>query len=720
MKFSPAHLAFVTLLGLGVPETASAQIEEIVVTARQRAEKLRDVPATVTVLDEQTIARARIDSLSEVAARTPGFVISDPFGRLNPSPSVRGLVQAGIGDEPNVGLFVDGTYVGGRSSINGLLFDLERIEVVKGPQSALYGRNTFGGAINVLQKQPTDQLDGYVEGTVGTHSRYELKGAIGGPIVDGKLSARIAAVWHDFGGFYRNETGGTLGDQTTRAVTLALRFTPSDALEILARSTYSLDRDQQPPLYPLQPNCSATVPSGPFKLYCGEVPARRGPFAVNNYPYGFLRETARQTLQATLSLGDVALRSLSSFAQDQSNFVRDDDYTPVLDFTRQQSTTRKDLQQDLRLQSADDGPLTWLAGANYYRFQNDIRQRDINNFLGLPPAGPRSITTTTAVATYGSATWRVRPDISLTGELRFSDERKSFVSEILDRTGRPLDLEARWTSWTPKFAATWDVTRDATLYASVARGFKTGGFNDMTNLFDSERAYQPETNWTYEVGAKTSWLDRRLQADLSLFWIDWSNQQVSASSAAGQSLNFYNTNAGATTSKGFELALRAKPTERWSIDVGYAFTDARFDTYSDPDLANAAGFAPTGSVADHLLPRYSRHQVAASTEYRAPIEGFGRDLDGYIRLEGTWQSKQYAEASNTAYVGDDTKLNARVGLVSGPLELSLWVKNLTDDVTPPVVIRFNTRQQGTATRAFLVEAADGRTYGATFRWHFGP
>src|SRR3954469_22382436 len=110
MKFRPVSLAAATLLGFGAAEPASAQIEEITVTARQRAEKLRDVPATVTVLDEQTIARARIDSLAEVAARAPGFVISDPFGRLNPSPSVRGLVQAGIGDEPNVGLFLDGTY----------------------------------------------------------------------------------------------------------------------------------------------------------------------------------------------------------------------------------------------------------------------------------------------------------------------------------------------------------------------------------------------------------------------------------------------------------------------------------------------------------------------------------------------------------------------------------------------------------------------------------
>jgi iron complex outermembrane recepter protein len=717
MKKKPLPLAIAALLGLGATQPARAEIEEIIVTARQRTERLRDVPATVTVLDEATIARARVDSLAEVAARAPGFVISDPFGRFNPSPAVRGLVQAGIGDEPNVGLFLDGTYVGGRSSINGLLFDVERIEVVKGPQSALYGRNTFGGAINVIQKQPTDRLDGYVEGTVGTHARYEIKGAVGGPIIDGKLQARIAAVWHDFGGYFHNQNDGTLGDQTTRAVTLALRFTPSDALEVLARSTYSLDRDQQPALTPLQTNCAPTVPSGPLKLYCGQVPSGRGTFAFNKDEYGLLRETARQTLQATLSLGGgLALRSLTSFAQDQSNFRRDDDYTPVLDFERQQSTTRKDLQQDLRLQSAEDGVVTWLAGGNYYRFQNDIRQRDINFFAGLPPAGPRSITTTTAVAAYGSATWHVRSDVALSAELRWSDERKSFVSEILDRTGRPLDLEARWTSWTPKFAATWDVSPNATLYASAAKGFKTGGFNDMTNLFDSQRAYQPETNWTYEIGTKTAWLDRRLQAELSLFWIDWSNQQVSASSAAGTSLNFFNTNAGATTSKGFELAVRARPDEHWSVDLGYAFTDARFDQFRDPDLVNTAGFAPTGDVAGKLLPRYSRHQVAATVEYRTQVLD---DVDGYVRFEGSWQSRQYAEDSNTAFIGDDTKLNARVGLLRGPVELSFWVKNLTDDATPPVVIRFNTRQRNTATRVFLVEPADGRTFGATLRWRFG-
>jgi iron complex outermembrane receptor protein len=620
-------------------------------------------------------------------------------------------------------------YVSGRSSINMFVADLERIEVVKGPQSALYGRNTFSGAINLITRKPGDTTDGYGEVTVGSKNRYEIKTAAGGPIVEGKVQARLSAVWHDWGGYYKNQApgGDRLGDQRTWQAALSLRLLPADNLEILVRLSQALDRDEQPALRGFAPNCAPTVPSGGFKLYCGQAPSITGPFAVNDYAYGLRRETTRSSVTATLGLGFADLISTTGLQYEQSNFLRDDDYTPQPDYTRQQSTARRDFSQDLRLTSTGNDPVSWLAGVNLYRFTNDIRQRDINSFLGLPAAGARSISTTLAVAGYGSVTWKPVETVGLTGELRWSDERKTFVSEIRDRTGIPLDLEARWKSWTPKFAASWQVAAPATLYASVARGFKTGGFNDMTNLFDQERAYQPETNWTYEVGAKTRWLDGRLWVDGSLFWVDWSNQQVSASSAAAQSLNFYNTNAGSSVSKGFELAVRARPIQGLSVDLSYAFTDATFRRYSDPDLVTAQGFAPTGSVAGNMLPRYSRHQAAGSVEWQQPLSGsvgllgdlLGPNVDWFVRGEATWQSRQYAEASNTTWVGDALLVNARLGLTGPRFELGLWTKNLFDNRTPPVVIRFNVRNQGAATRAFLVQAADGRTVGLTLRLPFG-
>ncbi|MFM2043966.1 MAG: hypothetical protein RLY86_2542, partial [Pseudomonadota bacterium] len=184
------------------PARSGGVIEEIVVTARQRGEGAQRTPVTMTVLSADRIEAAQIDGIADIASRSPGLVVSDPFGRFNPAPAIRGLTQPGTGEEPSVGFFIDGVYVSGRSSINLFLDDVARVEVLKGPQNALFGRNTFGGAVSIVTRKPGDTVDGFVEAGLGSKGRREVSAAVSTPLIPGKLAARLSFASDAYDGFY--------------------------------------------------------------------------------------------------------------------------------------------------------------------------------------------------------------------------------------------------------------------------------------------------------------------------------------------------------------------------------------------------------------------------------------------------------------------------------------------------------------------------------------
>lgn len=254
------------------------------------------------------------------------------------------------------------------------------------------------------------------------------------------------------------------------------------------------------------------------------------------------------------------------------------------------------------------------------------------------------------------------------------------------------------------------------LYASVAKGAKSGGFNTMANLFDTERSFGPETNWTYEVGAKTAWFDGLLTANAALFWIDWRDQQVVAASAAGRSNNFYTNNAARSRSRGLELELAATPAAGLDLSLAYTLVDAEFRDYQDPDYRDIPAFGPTGDISGNALPRQSRHQVAATAQYDGDLPWAG-DLGWFTGGEWLWQSRQYTENSNLSWVPAAGRVDVWTGLESGSWRLTLRVENLFDDRTPPVAVRFSDPARGSA-RAWLVTPGDGRIWSLTGRVTF--
>jgi iron complex outermembrane receptor protein len=687
------------------------------ITVRKMPETVSSVPATVQLIDRETIKKANIHSPSDVSLLVPGFSFNDPFGRFNPAPSFRGLIQPGLGDDPSIGFFNDGLYLSGRSSINSLAFDLEKIEVAKGPQNALYGRNSFGGAINAVSAKPSRKQEVWFDGRAGTKDRQQVEAGVNVPLSD-QLRSRLALYWRDQGGSFDNsvEGGPEIGREETKAARLSFAFDPTPERDLLLQVTHISDEDSQPKGFLVPANCGPRTSDGQLRLFCGELPARAGPLAANDVgteqEMGYIRDHSRINFEWEERLSPLtSLTTQIGGAMEDSAFIRDDDYQAQNAARAGIDTVRFDGQFDARLNHhTEDEKWKGLIGLSGYRFLNKVDRIDQLYVLGqTSPGGPQVKNTTDTTGVYGSLTRNLDRGFAITGDARWQWEGKTLNSTTnAISTGQPISLENSWTAFTPKLTGSWTAESGFLAYASVAKGYKSGGFNDRANIFDEERTYDPEENITYEVGTKNIKIADGLEGDLGLFWIDWTNQQVTAYSTAAATQNFFLNNAGETIVKGIEASLRWKPLENLSFDAGYTYADARFDSYRDPDLRNVSGFTPDGDVSGNRLPRYSPHQLSLNGQYRLP--SFLPRWDFIAGGQFKFESSQYTDNSNTSRTGARTLLNLQAGLEKEGLGFGLFVDNALNEKDPAVGIPWTDATQGFR-REWLVVPQDGVTAG---------
>ena len=708
-----------------VANTAESAGDEnvIVVTARLREEDVQDVPISITQLGNETLERAEINDLQDVAALVPGLVSSSPFGRINASPSIRGIVNAGLGEEQPVAFFLDGVYISGRTALNSTLFGLERVEVARGPQSALYGRNAFAGAVNYVTKRPGSQFEGRVQATAGTQDLWEGKLELSGPISDA-LSIGGGLFYRDDGGFFENSVAGgpEIGSNETFAALGAINFEPSDTLTVYLKALYSDERDGAPPHFLVPANSQPDSRTGFPRYYTGELPESGAGFFTNPEHQGVERETLRLSANIDIRLGDrMLLQSLTGYNTNEGFYDFDADYTALFFNRTFEEFDKRDFSQDLRLSGeSESGNLLWLLGGSYYDLNDDLVARNYLPGFGqtLPMPGALTERTTTSWAAYGALEFLPSDEWSVRGELRWQTEEATFDSEVLSEAGNPLSLSERWDTFLPRLTVSYfPGAADTMVYASVARGFKAGGYNSFANLFDAERSFDPETNWTYEVGAKTE-LASRLTLNGALFWMDWDDQQVIGLSDRAPSSNQFTTNAASSRSRGIELELAYRSPTGFSGNLGYAYIDATFRDFNDQDLA----FVPIGTnVSGNRIPRTSDHQFNATVQYEGDL---GPRSSWYARLDGSYLSSQFSVPANLARTGDITNVNGRIGVEFGNVEVAMWGKNLLDDRTPYVGVRWFDAT-GTYTglppfqRAWLVTAREGRRGGISLTYRFG-
>ncbi|WP_417321885.1 TonB-dependent receptor [Erythrobacter aureus] len=636
---------------MGQENTPAEGINVIVVTAEKREKDLQDVPIAITAMSGETLTANGISNVEDLQFFVPGLTVTnDSMAIIN----IRGIGTSafGVATDPSTTVHYDGVYISRPTTSYQDMFDVERVEVLRGPQGVLFGRNSAGGTLNIISKMPTDELTGTIGVTLGNLGKRNFSGTISGAVADG-ARARLTLVKNDRNGVYRDVNfDRRYQDENNLAGRFTLAVDATDRLEIVLRADASRDRETGYPAiretYPASlVAAGATVPSRPNEIALDAVPR-----------YDIDAWGVSSTIR--YDAGPVELKSIAAFRSSDVDQTLDVDATDIFLRNIEFSESSKSFTQEFQILSTTPSRLTWILGAFYLREdgEDEIQILEPNRALAIPESN-----TTNAFALFGQASYEFTDSLRFTTGLRYSYEKKDFGYRIFSNkeevdSGSPT---ASWSAWTPKFGVELDLSEDILAYASATRGFKSGGFQ----LGDA-KPFLPEYLWSYEVGLKTTLFDRRLQANFSSFYYDYSNLQV---------VQYINgvastTNAGRATIKGVEAEFQAKPTRNLSLTSTISWLDARYDVYFDDQV----------SLEGNRLPNAPKWNATFGAEYRAPLGSAGfLTLRGDVARRGT---AYFKPSNDPRYASSPTTLvNGRISWEpsGGQWEVALYGRNLTDE-----------------------------------------
>jgi len=752
------------------PAPAMEAIPEIVVTARRTEEPLAGLPLSVTAFDAGAIARLQARSLDDLARFTPGFSYASAAGRGPNSnrPAIRGLttIRNGIANATVAATFVDGVYLGG-SIQSAQLFDLERVEVLRGPQSAQFGRATYAGAINYVTRPATDTFTAGASVTAAGHDDTRAAGWASGPVGTTGVRFFAGAGVDRYGGEYANtRDGSTVGGEESRQATLKLQATPWPGLDVTLRAGLQQTDDDHFAMW-LQPrganNCCFRTPEAPRarEYYAGQALTSR---TVTLWTDA-LEAAGGAGFELDRALGSLALRwaapagwtltSLTGLVADDLERGFDASYaaydpvpTQPGSFLQRDALEQDDLSQELRLASPRDRAVRWEAGAYWYRGSLDEVTEDRvvvapdGGVTVQPNFGDRTLNDITNRAVFGSLEVDLPRALTAGVELRYAADDIEVTS--LPNTGQAgpvLRFTDTFYSLTPRFTLAWQATPALLPYLSVARGQSPGTFNPAVPALpdgspdESYRSVDEEVLWSWEAGLRGSAGDGRARFALAAYHMDVRDQQFTTvvELADGRTASLLD-NVGRTAVDGVELEARAALDERTTAGLTYAWTDSEIREQVSEEVADLRGSDGSaaqarllGDVAGNRTPRVPAHMASLFVEYRWP-RAVG---EGFVGGDWSYESSRYAQEDNLIETGDRALLGLHAGVAWEQLELRAWVTNLTDDDTPVDVQRYIDRRSGTlpvypqagnrpstTPRGFAISLPRGRQAGVTLAWRF--
>lgn len=680
-------------------------LEEIIVTAQRRSERLQDVPVTVTAFSAEEIEQARLRQIDDIASRTPGLNF-DAFPASQPRITIRGIGSSdrGAAGDPSSAVFLDEVYLGRPAAVAFDAFDVSRIEVLKGPQGTLYGRNVVGGAINVVSNRPElDRTDAGLEATVGSYQRLEGAAFANIPLADGKWAARASGAWRPHDGYVKNTfTGGRVEDQDTRSGRLHVYGEPADTVRVLLTLDGTRDRTDGPAQHVLDRDASDPRAA----LWTVD----RNPKVTAGSDEGYQnRDTWGVRGQLDWDLSFATFTYLGSY--------RDLDYHVAYDFDGGHAPTNRinisggnDEKSDfssheLRLNSLPNSPIQWVAGL--YNFNNKTDRIDT---LVIDTGRPGTeiydqSAKLNSYAAFGDATISLVDRFSLIAGLRYSQDEKDYrvantAGTAVLRGSQRFDVSVsdKYDAWTWRAGGQYKLDRDHLLYGMVSRGFKSGGFQDTPgSAADARDGFEPEYATQYELGQKSSFLNGRLIWNNTLYLMKYTDLQTRRTLP---NLSIVTENAGKATIKGYETSLNWRVFAGARLAASYGYTDATFDVF-EPE--------PGEDYAGNRLSRTPKHKFAITPSYEATLPGGGSLL---FATDYRYESMIYDDNANE---GPERRpathfVDGRIVFTdaSGKWSVSLWGKNLTNEVTRTF--------QGVFLGANFGAYNPPRTVGATVTW----
>ena len=748
-------------------------LAEIIVTAQKRSQSINDVGLTVTALGHDTLERQGIKTLDDLAKSIPGLTYAGTdFG--TPVFTLRGVgfYDYSLGGYPTTSVYVDEVPLPFPVLTTHANLDLERIEVLKGPQGTLFGQNSTGGAINYIAAKPTETFKAGMDVTDGRFGQGDVDGYVSGPLTD-TLRARLA-VEHDFGGdwqrsFTRNDT---LGQKNLDIGRLLLEWTPTSRLKVGLNLNAWHDRSD-----PQGGQYFATFPQIPLPGAIGPVLATY-PFAPQDpraADWGQIpRPSANKrqyqaALRADLNLtDDIVLTAISSYVDYQMQQVSDRDATTVLDFNQSSVGSIKSYTQELRVAGGEGTPLRWVLGGNYEDSKvsevtiNDNSESSVGTILGIKGGGISAANNVRTDAIFADSEYEVVPDITLKLGGRYTDARRSadlctfdggdgrsnaFVIAIARALNPgltipdlhigdctvlgPNNLPSRFLDTLQENNFSWRAgvdykpTRDVLLYGNISKGYKAGSYPLVGTL--SYVSYLPvvqESLLDYEGGFKAKLFDRKLGLNGAVFYYDYRDKQL-LTKVIDPILGLIPALANIPKSRveGAELELNAAPVAGLRLNAGLTYLDAVITKYTG---VNAGGVA--ANFAGTSIPFTPKWQFVASADYDLPVSGNIRPFVGATLTERTGTSSIVGAATGAVVVPGyrssvpiaDTynlpgyallDLRAGIEAADGSWRLMLWGKNVTNKFYLQNVTSVN----DVAVRYTGMPA----TYGITFSRTFG-
>ena len=737
-KTATLTASFLALAATSGPANAqnSGVLEEIIVTAERREASLQEVPIAIAAVSGETIDKLAIDDVMSLYVQTPGMSFSRAGGEAQVYIRGIGTDAFGVTVDPSVAIHLDGVYLGRPQMGLAQFLDVERVEVLKGPQGTLYGRNATGGAINIISRMPQDEFEGYVTAGIGNFERRELKGAVSLPFND-NWGARIAARLLNDDGFTDDlDPGATnsIDDQDMIATRAILAYEGDNGTAFSLIGDYT-DFDSG--------NRSAKPLDGlSFAIVNGAAPQSFGE-TRNNLPTFHKWDTGGVTAKLTLPLGDtVALTGILGYREYQSDFFFNTDGTEI-EVTRSYFEYDSDqTSAELQLASTGGERFNWLIGA-YYLEENK------SGALGLgrathPAFGVVSFIIpnedeTEAMAIFGEATFDLSDTWSATLGVRWSDEDKEDFTSVgaifgdnsgLASTGNVVqfftrDDDASWDDVSPRLVLTYRPNDDQMYYGSVTKGFKSGGWN----AFDGSPSFEPEEVLSYETGFKTDLNDGTLRLNGSVFYYDYKDLQVSTF----QNGLTVTTNAADATVYGAELELSAVPTPQLLLNASVGYLSAEFDEFisangrcpADATPAELAGGCNGAAAGETRVADLSGNTLQNAPELKANLNGTytwetGGGGEFALFAQMSYQSEIFHTQFNDPLIGQDaiTLFDARFSYYDpeGRWEAGIWGKNLTDEEYFQNTVRFTSLSEGNPADRFNIGAglgypAPGVSYG---------
>jgi iron complex outermembrane receptor protein len=718
----------------------SSDLGEIVVTARKRDETFQSVPITVNVFTAQEIQSAGIESPRDFVAMVPNMTLVETQNVGNSFVTIRGISQA-RNSEPSVAVLVDGVLETNPYEFTQDLFDIKQIEVLKGPQGALYGRDAIGGAIIITTADPSDHFEGSTRAGVGNGVSEKAQLALSGPLDSaGTLRYRASFNYYNTDGYLQNEYLDRKADpDRDYSGRLRLLWKPTD--EFSADLRFMYDRTQTTAYYFVIPRSSEANPFSDFTTP-GDANDTTSPIQNNN-----LGSDTRDILDTALKLdfnpGYGTFTSITDYNHTKEIDTGDAyDFRPIdtsiafncpscigaaptaaeggpFDESQSQFIDVKTYSQELRFTSPTVSGFSWIAGAYFVHTDRFISTGNlVDRGLGVPavyqtplvdPTNPYATNTNVtfladsqsnnAWAVFADATYEFTPQWEIDAAIRYDEDHRQnttdtptqFLPTTTAHTGEVRD--ATFSAAQPKATLRYKPDDDWTFYGGWSRGFRSGGFNqtgvgavarepsvDVKGVNDT---FNAEIADTTEIGFKSLFLDRRLSVDGDVFYTKSTNGYFFVYIAADSTQNLGNLDANY---KGVELSVTARPTDRIDLYAGFGYTDSRITAMADP------------TVIGNQAPLVSKDTINAGVQYKQPLAD---DLTGTVRLDYQQIGRTWWEPYNITSRDPVNLVDLRAGLQGTRWTLTAWSKNLTNKI-------------------YNAEFSPGNVGGAGFLWRALP